>query len=90
MCQKCTSHLKVASQPLFHRLKDNSVARGTPLGGRLLVVPRGLSFLFSLLIYDIYILDSPGEVESCDIPFTSTPIENGFICLVSKSGKTEQ
>ncbi|GFU46929.1 hypothetical protein TNCV_110991 [Trichonephila clavipes] len=26
---------------------------------------------------DIYPLDSPGEVESCDISFTSTPIEMG-------------
>ncbi|GFY62794.1 hypothetical protein TNIN_344991 [Trichonephila inaurata madagascariensis] len=39
---------------------------------------------------DIYNLDNPGEVEACDIPFTSTPIRNGSICLVSKSGKMEQ
>ncbi|GFS59357.1 hypothetical protein TNIN_262481 [Trichonephila inaurata madagascariensis] len=87
MYQKRTSDLKVARQPLFTVYRRAALPENTTWRSATCCPSRAV---LSSLTPDIYFLDSPREVESCDIPFTSTPTENGSICLVSKSGKTEQ
>ncbi|GFW04493.1 metabotropic glutamate receptor 3 [Trichonephila clavipes] len=73
----------VASQPLLlireQRCPRNTTWRSATCCPSRAVLPS--------LTPVIDLLDSPGEVESCDNPFTNTPIRNGSVCLVSKSGK---
>ncbi|GFY50863.1 hypothetical protein TNIN_135991 [Trichonephila inaurata madagascariensis] len=77
---------RVASQPLLligeQRCPRNTTWRSATSCPSRAVLPS--------LTPDIYLLDSPGEVESCDNPFTNTPIRNGSVCHVSKSGKMEK
>ncbi|GFW04553.1 metabotropic glutamate receptor 7 [Trichonephila clavipes] len=73
----------VASQPLL-LIREQRCPRNTTWRSATCCPSRAVLPSFTP---DIDLLDSPGEVESCDNPFTNTPIRNGSVCLVSKSGK---
>ncbi|GFY18047.1 metabotropic glutamate receptor 7 [Trichonephila clavipes] len=78
--------LRVASQPLL-LIREQRCPRNTTWRSATCCPSRAVLPSFTS---DIDLLDSPGEVESCDNPFTNTPIKNGSVCLVSKSGKMEK
>ncbi|GFW04470.1 retrovirus-related Pol polyprotein from transposon 17.6 [Trichonephila clavipes] len=84
--KKFEIHFRVASQPLLligeQRCPRNTTWRSATCCPSRAVLPS--------LTPDMDLLDSPGEVESCDNPFTNTLIRNESVCHVSKLGEMEK